>query len=232
MNIRIFLLIYNVICALWGVSFFLLFSRLDRVIDNSSFHRFRYFLHQLPPLSLIILAICITIYILERIRILFFEKETRGFIINKKDHRFLKILHYFFILFTIILLLFDIYDIFSNKLPWHTIFNMIDSPSMILVSLIISFFILKWLEAQSVKAVSAEAAGNSEIFKNLMLVRKGQDLAKAYFNLGSIYFENKNLPKALQYLKKACKFGNKDACDKLKDLSSEEVNRDLRKENV
>jgi tetratricopeptide (TPR) repeat protein len=203
-----------------------LFSRLDRVIDNSSFHRFTYFLHQLGPISLIIVEISVCIYLLERVRISFFERQTRDFVINKKDHRFLKILHYFFILFTIILLLFDIYDIFSNKLPWHTIFNMIDSPSMILVALIISFFILKWLEAQSIKAVSVESDGNSDIFKNLMLVRKGQDLAMAYFNLGNIYFEKKNFPKALQYFKKSCKFGNKDACDKVK-LYLSEKNSDL-----
>ncbi|WP_199919855.1 tetratricopeptide repeat protein [Thermodesulfobium acidiphilum] len=223
---------YSLVCALWGVSFFLLFSRLDRIIDNSSFHRFRYFLHQLPPISLIILALCITIYLLERIRILFFEKETRDFVINKKDHRFLKILHYFFIIFTLLLLSFDIYDILTSKLAWHTIFNMIDSPSMILLSLIISFLVLRWLENQSIRAIHNEAAGNSDIFRNLMLVRKGQDIARAYFNLGNIYFENKNFPKALQYFKKACKFGNKDACDKLKDLSCEEIKRDLRKENI
>ena len=224
--VKFFLFIYNVLCALWGLSFFLLFSRFDRLIDNSSFQRFRYFLHQLPPISFVILAICALILVLEGIRITFFERETRDFIINKKDHRFLKILHYFFILFTIILLLFDIYDIFSNKLPLHTIFNMIDSPSLILVALIISFFILKWLEAQSIKAVFAESDGNDEIFKNLMLIRKGQDLAMAYFNLGNIYFEKKNFPKALQYFKKSCKFGNKDACDKVK-LYLSEKNSDL-----
>jgi TPR repeat protein len=54
-----------------------------------------------------------------------------------------------------------------------------------------------------------------------MLVRKGQDLARAYFNLGNIYFENKNLSKALQYFKKACKFGNNEACDKVKYFLSE-----------
>ncbi|AEE14025.1 Tetratricopeptide TPR_2 repeat-containing protein [Thermodesulfobium narugense DSM 14796] len=217
--LRVFLLVYNLVCALWGVSFFLLFSRLDRVIDNSSFHRFRYFLHQLPPISLIILAICITIYILERVRIMFFEKETRDFVINKKDHKFLKILHYFFIIFTLLLLSFDIYDILTSKLAWHTIFNMIDSPSMILLSLLVSFFVLRWLESQSIKAVYEEASGNSEIFKNLMLVRRGQDLARAYFNLGNIYFENKNFSKALKYFKKAYKLGNKAALSKIKELN-------------
>ncbi|WP_169309405.1 tetratricopeptide repeat protein [Thermodesulfobium narugense] len=196
-----------------------MFSRLDRVIDNSSFHRFRYFLHQLPPISLIILAICITIYILERVRIMFFEKETRDFVINKKDHKFLKILHYFFIIFTLLLLSFDIYDILTSKLAWHTIFNMIDSPSMILLSLLVSFFVLRWLESQSIKAVYEEASGNSEIFKNLMLVRRGQDLARAYFNLGNIYFENKNFSKALKYFKKAYKLGNKAALSKIKELN-------------
>jgi hypothetical protein len=163
--LKIFLLVYNVICALWGVSFFLLFSRLDRVIDNSSFHRFRYFLHQLPPISLIIISICLCIYLLERLRIFFFEKETRNFVINKKDHRFLKILHYFFIIFTIILLLFDLFDIFSNKLPWHTIFNMIDSPSMILVSLIISFLVLRWLESQSIMLFPKRQRGTRKSLK-------------------------------------------------------------------
>jgi TPR repeat protein len=46
------------------------------------------------------------------------------------------------------------------------------------------------------------------------------------FTLGNIYFEKKNFPKALQYFKKSCKFGNKDACDKVK-LYLSEKNSDL-----